>query len=188
MQLKHIKLRRLCFAIILGSAIFLTTGCDNDNDNEPDNEQELITTVKLTFTPTAGIPITATAKDLDGDGGNAPTIQPVNLKANTDYTLAIEFSNESKSPAENITEEVKTESDEHLVCLVTTGASLPVPTIQDKDGNNQNLGLTSTFKTGVAGAGTLKVTLKHMPNKTGATPCSTGETDVEQTFNVTIAN
>lgn len=187
MQLKHIKLLRLCFAILLANMLILTTGCDKDEDNEPDNEQELITTVKLTFTPTAGIPITATAKDLDGTGGNAPTIQPINLKANTDYTLAVEFADESKNPAENITEEVSEENDVHLLCFVATGA-VASPTIQDKDKNGKPLGLSSTLKTAAAGSGTLKITLKHEPNKSASNACSTGETDVEQTFNVTISN
>lgn len=185
MQLNAIKLLRLCFATLLLSA--LTIACDKDEDNEPDNEQELITTVTLTFTPTTGSAITASAKDLDGDGGNPPTIQPVALKANTDYTLAVSFLDESKTPVDNITEEVKTESNEHLVCFVATGA-MPAPAIQDKDGNNQNLGLSSQFKTGAAGTGTLKITLKHEPEKTASNACSTGETDVEQTFSVTIAN
>jgi hypothetical protein len=187
MQFNAVKLLRLFFIGLLASTLLFTIGCDRDDDDEPDNEQELITTVKLTFTPASGTPVTASARDLDGDGGNPPVIQPVNLKANTDYTLTVEFSDESKSPVENITEEVKTESDEHLVCFVVTGA-MPAPAIQDKDGNNQNLGLTSKFKTGTAGSGTLRVTLKHLPTKTASNACSTGETDVEQTFNVTISN
>lgn len=187
MRIQHLKLTGAFFALLMASTVLLTTGCEKDKDNEPDNEQELITTVTLTFTPTTGSTITATAKDLDGDGGNAPTIQPVNLKANTDYTLTVEFADESKSPTEDITEEVQEESNEHLVCLVGSGA-MPNPAIQDKDDAGKDLGLSSKFKTGAAGTGTLKITLKHEPDKNSANACSTGETDVEQTFNVTISN
>lgn len=187
MQLNMLKLLRMFIVLMFGTSLFVLTGCDKDDDNTPDNEQELITTVSLTFTPATGSPSTFTAKDLDGDGGNAPTIQPVTLKANTDYTLTVGFADDSKSPAENITEEVKEESNEHLVCLVGTSA-MPSPTIQDKDDAGKNLGLTSKFKTGAAGTGTLKITLKHEPDKNSANACSTGETDVEQTFNVTISN
>lgn len=185
MQLNSIKLLRLFYVFMLGSTLLFTVGCDKDDDEEPTNEQELITTVTLTFTPTSGSAIVATAKDLDGAGGNAPTIQAINLKSNTDYTLAVAFADESKSPAEDITEEVEEESNEHLVCLVASGA-MPTPTIQDKDAAGKDLGLKSKFKTGAAGAGTLKITLKHEPDKSSANACSTGETDVEQTFTVTI--
>ncbi|MFN7116216.1 MAG: hypothetical protein ACK4TA_05415 [Saprospiraceae bacterium] len=187
MQLNSLKLLRLFFVLMLGSTLLFTTGCDEDDDDEPDNEQELITTVTLTFTPTSGAAVVAAARDLDGAGGNAPTIQPINLKANTDYTLTVAFADESKTPAENITEEVEEESNEHLVCLVGSG-SMPNPTVQDKDDAGKNLGLRSTLRTGAAGTGTLKITLKHEPDKNAANACSTGETDVEQTFNVTIAN
>lgn len=185
MQLNSLKLLRLLFILILGNTLLFTTSCDKDEDNAPDNEQELITTVALTFTPTTGSAVTATAKDLDGDGGNAPVIQPIVLKANTDYNLSVTFSDESKTPVDNITEEVKTESNEHLVCFVATGA-MPAPIAQDKDNNGKNLGLANSFKTGAAGTGTLKITLKHLADKASANACSTGETDVEQTFNVTI--
>lgn len=184
MQTNHLKLLAMLFIFL--PALLLTTGCDRDDDNEPENEQELITTVTLTFTPTAGgSAIVATAKDLDGDGGNPPVVQDIELAANTDYTLAISFLDESKNPVENITEEVEEESNEHLVCLVGSGA-MPSPTIQDTDDNGDPLGLVSTFKTGAAGNGSLKVTLKHEADKSAATPCATGETDAEQTFNVTV--
>lgn len=184
MQTNHLKLLATLF--IFFTALFLTTGCDKDNDNDPENEQELITTVKLTFTPTAGgSAVVAIAQDLDGDGGNPPTVQDIELSANTDCTLAVSFLDESKNPVENITEEVAEESNEHLICLVGSGA-MPNPTIQDKDDNNNPLGLLSAFKTGAAGNGTLKVTLKHEPEKASANPCATGETDAEQTFNVIV--
>lgn len=184
MQTNHLKLLAMLFVFL--PMFLLTTGCDKDDDNEPENEQELITTVVLTFTPTAGgTPVVAIAQDLDGDGGNPPTIQDIELEANTDYTLAISFLDESKNPVENITEEVEEESNEHLICLVGSGA-MPSPTIQDTDDNGDPLGLRSTLKTGAAGNGTLKVTLKHEANKEAANPCTTGETDAEQTFNVTV--
>jgi len=187
MQLNHIKLHRLLYACVLVSTLLFTAGCDKDEDNEPDNEQELITTVTLTFTPATGSAIIATAKDLDGTGGTAPTIQPVALKANTDYTLTIRLLDETKTPTDVISDEVAKEKEAHQFCFVATGAA-PTPAIQDKDANSKPVGLTSTLKTGAAGSGTLKVTLKHELNKSAADPCSTGETDVEQTYPVTIAN
>ena len=158
--------------------------CEKDDDNDPDNEQELITTVALKFTG-GGQTVTFTAVDKDGDGGAAPVIQNINLKANTDYTLSVSFLDESKTPSEDITTEVKAESKDHLICFAATGAMVS-PLASDKDTAGKTLGLESAFKTGAAGAGTLKVTLKHEADKSNANACGTGETDAEATFNVTV--
>lgn len=182
------NLRRLRFLLYfaLSSTLMLSTSCEKDDDNDADNEQELITTVILTFTSTGGS-VSFSAKDLDGDGGSAPVVENIELNPNTDYVLTVAFLDESKTPVENITEEVEEESNEHLVCFSVSGTALPAPTIQDKDDNNKPLGLVSAFKSGASSAtGKLKVFLKHEPDKNAANACTTGETDVEQEFNVTI--
>lgn len=177
---------KMLFPIALLGATTLFTACEKDDKNGPDNEQELITTVRLTFTSTGGTAIFK-AVDKDGDGGLAPQIDPVALKANTDYTLKVEFLDESGSSAKDITTEVKSESAAHLICYTVSGG-MPAPQIQDKDGDGKPLGLESKFKTGAAGAGALKVTLKHEADKNSANACNTGETDAEVTFSVTVAN
>ncbi len=178
------NLKSLFLMGLLSVGLLVSTSCDRDKDNDPDNEQELITTIALTFTSSSGS-VTFTARDLDGDGGNPPVVEPVVLNANTDYVLTIKFLDETQTPPEDITKEVQEESDEHLICFAVTGA-MPAPTIQDKDDKGKPLGLNSTLRTGAAGTGTLKVTLKHEPNKNAANPCTTGDTDAEQTFPVTI--
>lgn len=169
---------------ILAMLVIPFLGCEKDDDNDPDNEQELITTISLKFTG-GGETKTFTAVDKDGDGGAAPVIQGITLKANTDYTLSVSFLDESKTPSEDITTEVKTESNDHLVCYAVTGAMV-TPNTSDKDAAGKTLGLESSFKTGAAGAGTIKVTLKHEADKSNANACGTGETDAEATFNVTV--
>jgi len=166
---------------LLWLAVF---GCEKDIKAGPDNEQELITTVALKFVG-GGQTLTFSAEDKDGDGGQAPIIQPIALKANTDYALTVTFLDASKIPALDITVEVKKESNAHLVCFTNTGAMV-APLQQDKDASGNILGLESTLKTGIAGTGTLKVTLKHKPTKSSLSPCDTGETDAEATFNVTV--
>lgn len=169
---------------ILAMLVLPFLSCEKDDDNGPDNEQELITTIALKFTG-GGQTVTFTAVDKDGDGGSAPVIQNINLKANTDYTLSISFLDDSKSPGEDITTEVKAESNDHLICYAATGAMVS-PLASDKDTAGKTLGLESAFKTGAAGAGTLKVTLKHQADKSSANACGTGETDAEATFNVAV--
>jgi len=174
---------KIIFAMLALGA-FLFTACDKDDDHNHD-EQELITTVKLTFTEVGGGSTTFTVKDLDGDGGNPPVADEIKLKANTAYTIGVEFLDESGDHTHDITEEVKEEADEHLVCFTATGA-LTSPIIGDVDGGGKPLGLESAITTGEASTGNLKVSLKHLPNKSATDPCATGETDVEVTFPVTI--
>lgn len=170
---------------ILGT-LLLTVACEKDKDNAPNNEQELITTVRLRFTNGSNT-LVFNARDTDGDGGLAPVIDPIRLAPNTPYNLEVSFWDESKTPAVELTAEVRNEGTDHLICLTASGA-LPDPINPDKDANGKPLGLNSQLTTAATGNGTLKVILKHLPNKLGTAPCSTGETDVETTFQVTIAN
>lgn len=169
---------------ILAVVILAFSSCEKDQKSSPDNEQELITTIRLTFTAPSGS-VTFNAKDTDGDGGLAPVIDGIALKANTTYALNIEFLDESKGTAINLTPEVREEGTDHLVCLAASGA-MPNPTVEDQDTNKAPLGLTSLLTTGAAGTGTLKITLKHLADKSSANACNTGETDAEATFAVTI--
>lgn len=166
--------------------------CDSD-DPEPVHEEELITTLKVTFTGTGNTTGTevATFQDLDGEGGDDPVITNPTLEANGTYNVTVEFLNETESPAEDITEEVEEEDDEHQVFFVATGAEFTYA-YNDEDGDGNPLGLDGTATTGTAGAGTLQVLLIHEPNKSGegvadGDPTNAGgETDISVTFNLTI--
>lgn len=184
------KNKFLFFILVLifgGSLIVTSSSCNKDDDDGGGGDpQEVITTVLLTFTDDTGNVEIFTSRDTDGLGGNAPVIEEVMLSTSTNYTLTITFLDESDAAnVEDITAEVQTEGEEHLVCFETQGA-MPGLVIQDKDGNNAPLGLVSTFSTGTSGSGNLTVILKHEPDKGSADPCSTGETDVETTFEVTV--
>lgn len=181
---KNIKLPFLFFVAL----VFTFGACNKDDDDHSGtNEEELITTVKLTFTNTQTNAVTTfEGKDLDGVGGNPPLIDPVVLAAQSTYTLEVEFLDESSAQSvEDITEEVKEEDEEHLVCYAFTGNITQVQTT-DTDGDGNPLGLEATVTTGAAGSATLTITLKHEPNKGASNPCSTGETDVELMFGVDI--
>ena len=164
---------------------FISFSCEKDTTGDPDNESELITTGSITFTPASGAAKSFKWTDKDGAGGLAPVIESIVLAANTSYTISTSFLDESKSPVENITAEILKESNDHLVCYAVSG-SAPAVQITDQDKKKNPLGLAGTIKTTTAGNGSIKVSLKHMPDKKASTPCSTGETDVEVTFPVTI--
>jgi len=178
-------------AIFLGISV-LFTQCDKAKDVEPDDENELITTVQLKFTESgASTPQTFTYRDVDGDGGNAPSVfEKITLKPNTTYTLTVDLKDESKSPARDISKEVKEKADEHLFVFTPSPASLLTYTHGDKDARNFPIGLTGTAKTGAAGTGKLKVQLRHQAPINGkavknGTP-GPGSDDVNLDFNLEV--
>jgi hypothetical protein len=170
------------------AAGLLTVSCSNDDDDpEVINDEEVITTMNVTLTAASGN-ITLQSQDLDGDGPNAPVIDiSGNLAANTTYSGSIELLNETESPAEDITEEVAEEDDEHQFFFLASGAVTGTD-YADADGDGNPLGILFTLTTGDAGNGTLQITLRHEPKKPndGSLSDAGGETDIAQTFNVVI--
>lgn len=186
--MKHLKL----LSLIALAAVFGITACEDDpDDHDHDHDQELITTVTLTLTETGtNNTTTVTWQDLDGEGGNNPTIGTLSLAAGTSYTGTVSLLNESESPAENITEEVEEEADEHQFFYSTSGTDAGRIDIQitDTDVNNLPVGLayTVTVSGTDAGSATLRVVLGHYDDvpKDGTTMSPESDVDIE--FPVTI--
>jgi hypothetical protein len=171
------------FLLVLISTAWIS--CDKDSD-DPGNEGELITSVIISLVKVESSPLQFSVKDLDGDGGNPPIAEEIKLATNTTYSFTLKFMDESKVGAPvDITTEIANEADEHLVCFIADG-SVSSPVVTDKDGKGNPLGLAGTISTTGAGIGSLKVTLKHLPNKSSSSPCSTGETDAEVTFPIRV--
>lgn len=172
--------------------VFLTS-CDKDP--EPVNQEELITTLEYTLTPRGGGDVVKLSfKDLDGDGGNAPVITSGVLKSGKVYNGTVNLLNESVTPVDVITKEIEEEAKEHQF-FYEVATSLPsVLTIayDDKDANNNPIGIKSIVTATGTGAATIKITLRHEPNKTasgvaaGNITNAGGETDIEVSFNVSL--
>ncbi len=168
--------------------------CSNDDDSvTPVNENEVITTITATFTPQAGgSAIVLTSRDLDGDGPNAPVVTVSgNFAAGGAYKGAVTFLNELVSPAEDITQEVHEESDQHQVFFQQNG--LGTFAYADTDVNGHPVGLAFTYTAAAAPAnGTLILTLRHQPDKsgqgvpTGDITHAGGSTDAEVSFPVLV--
>jgi hypothetical protein len=187
--------------------MLMVAACGDDGGGG--NENEVITTVTLTFTPAGGAPVIASFRDPDGDGGMAPTIDPVNLTNATTYTLTVKFLNELETPAEDITVEVMDESDVHQLFFTGTAVKGPATSnttgplthsYGDMDANGFPIGLTNTIAA-ATGTGMLTVTLRHMPPvsgnpvktgtladtvKTSGIPALPGDTDASVTFMATV--
>lgn len=158
--------------------------CNKKTTTPPNpNEEELITTFRLTLTDSAGVQpaITVQYKDLDGDGGNNPSVwDSIRLKANTTYNAQILLLNETVSPADTISNEVLEESKDHLFCFTPTGVNTSIKRT-DLDVNNLEIGLQSKWKTGAISTGTVQIVLRHQPDtKTGS--CDPGASDLDLTF------
>ncbi|MEN8857500.1 MAG: type 1 periplasmic binding fold superfamily protein [Flavobacteriaceae bacterium] len=185
MRLKLVHLSFIAFAAVLS--------CNDNDDPIIINEEEVITTVTATLTPVGGgTIITLQSRDLDGDGPNDPVITiSGNLAPNTTYSGAIEVLNETVTPAENITEEVEEEGDEHQFFFTPTNNVVTVA-YADMDINGDPIGIEFTLRTTNASSGNLTVTLIHEPNKNAAGVSSGditnagGETDAEATFAIGV--
>lgn len=172
--------------VILLFAIFgMMSSCKKDSHDEDENE--LITTVKVVATELGATSKTFTFKDADGPGGLAPTVfDSIILNANRNHSVSLQFLNESVSPAIDITTEVLAEAADHQIYFTPSGVNLAVSNL-DNDTKGLPLGLTSTWLTGGAGTGKMKITLKHKPGaKAAGDPITKGETDAEIEFSLRL--
>jgi len=168
-----------------------------EKDPEPDdpvipNEEEVITTLNFTLTPDGGgDAIVFSSYDEDGEGGSDAVITNATLAANTVYLASIELLNETEDPAENITEEIEEEDEEHQF-FFTTDVDGMIVSYTDADENDNPIGLSTTVSSGAAATGELTIILKHEPDKfadgvsDGDMTNAGGETDIEITFTVTV--
>jgi len=190
-------------------SLLVFAACSDDKPSGG-NENEVITTVALAFAPSGGgATVSAAFNDPDGDGGTAPTIDPIALAAGKTYTLTVQFQNKLETPPEEITDEVRDESDAHQLFFTGTAVNGPAtsttnaPLTQvyaDTDAKGLPVGLSNTITT-TAGTGQLTVTLRHMPPvngaaakvadlagkvKAGGLQALPGDTDAQVTFAVTV--
>ena len=185
-------MKKYIFYALLALPLIIVSCSKNEDDTpEPVNEEEVITTMTITLTPKEGSgTITLQTKDLDGDGPNAPVISVSgNLKNEVFYTGSVVFLNETESPAENITEEVEEESDEHQFFVTPGGGIADIIGIEylNNDSSGYPLGTQFELNTLGSGNGTLTFTLRHEPKKPNTGPSDAGgETDIETSFDVTI--
>ncbi len=145
-------------------ALLLLVACgDVEKPDAEGNAEEVITTVELVLTPSAGDPIVAIWTDPENDG--SPVIDPIALSDAEDYAVTVSFRNELEDPPEDITAEVAAESDQHQVFFTGTAVDGGAVAFAygDEDADGFPIGLQGTLTTVGAGAGTLVVTLRHLP-------------------------
>lgn len=186
LKLKTMKTIKLLALFFISSLVFVSCSSDDDNDDH-DHEEELITTVTYTLTNGNDV-VTLTFEDLDGESGTDGTYDVSGpLTANTTYTGSIELLNETEDPAEDITEEVEEEGDEHEFFYTSSISDITI-TKEDEDEDGNPIGIETTLTTGEAGTGTLTIILKHEPTKPndGTSTSAGGSTDVSVTFSIEV--
>tara|TARA_B110000114_G_scaffold105519_1_gene110981 strand:- start:159 stop:938 length:780 start_codon:yes stop_codon:yes gene_type:complete len=165
---------------------------DQNNSCLPEPIQ-MITTVRIQLTSDAGHEVNLTWQDLDGDGPNEPVIT-VSDTFNTysNYSGNIVLLNETESPAEDYTQEILEEADEHQFFYQFSEGLEMTSQYSDQDSNGNPVGVQFTVITGSAGSGNFTVTLRHQPNKfaagvyDGDITNAEGETDIVASFDIFI--
>ena len=131
--------------------------------------------------------ITMQTQDLDGDGPNEPVITVSGpLTAGTSYAGSIQWLNEMEDPAEDITEEILEEDDEHQVFFSAAGVGMEF-VYMDFDGDGNPLGTQFVLAPLGAGSGSVTITLVHEPAKPNdGLDTAGGSIDIQTTFPVTV--
>ena len=179
------KVQKALLPVVL-FLVLVISSCKKDPVNP--NDGELITTVKVEFIESvSGAKQSFEFRDLDGEGGNAPSkFDEISLSANKTYKCEVYLLNESVTPVDDITLEIKAEADDHQFYFTPSFPALTISNL-NKDSKNLPLGTEATWSTGAASTGTVNITLKHKPGtKAAGDPISKGDTDVSIDFKVKI--
>ena len=183
--------KNVLFSAVILFLVVVFNSCKKDPVVDP-NEGELITTVRLKLTNTLSSsinPLVYEFKDLDGEGGAAPVkFDDIVLQKNIPYICEVTVLNESVSPADDITKEIKAEANDHQFYFVPSSSNLLSVSNYDTDTQGLPLGLSSFWVSGLnPGTGTVKVVLKHKPGIKAANDLiNIGDTDIELNFKLII--
>ncbi len=189
-----IKNNKLSFFTLLLAGIFMlgTTACskhDDHDDHDHDHENELITTVKLYVIETGTSDTVSYAWKQVGGPGTAIVVDSIGLKQGKVYEVLTEVLDESKTPAKNITTEIRNAANFHRFVYTSTLSSLLLQVLDfDTQTPAMELGLRFRITTpDVMGSGNLKCVLKHYTSSDPKTNgINAGSTDIEVQFPLVV--
>ncbi|MCW5908442.1 MAG: hypothetical protein KIS94_11325 [Chitinophagales bacterium] len=187
--MKRTIIQSIFIATVIFSAFY---SCKPKCERHPDDpeclgESELITTLRITFTDSATGAAAGVFQYRDADGNGLPEVfDTILLSANKTYKAELQFLNESVTPAQDVTDEIEAEKNEHFISFSIHTVSVIVTYI-DFDTNNPPLpvGLQTYWRTGAAGTGHVRVKLKHQPGTKDGT-ANPGDTDADVEFAVVL--
>jgi hypothetical protein len=185
-----IKNNTLSFFTLLFAFLFMLgiTACskhDDHNDHDHDHENELITTVKLHVIETGTSDTVSYVWQQVGGPGTAIMVDSMLLKQGKIYEVFTEVLDESKTPANNVTEAIRMDANSHRFVYTSNISSLLLQVLDfDTQNPAMELGLKFRITTpDVMGSGNLKCILKHYTSSEPKTKgVHTGSTDIEVQF------
>ncbi len=183
MQHTKMNFKTLLFALLIAG--LSVTGCKKDKNTAQENITRVVAHVIGTGTSTFDQEFTW--EDKDGDGGNAPTIQGIFIpsSAGTEFNVQMHVYDDTKTPVEDLTEEIEKENKVHLFTYAATNGVFTIGNF-NLDDDGKTFGLKSTWTKGSTGSGTVNIVLHHEPTNKGDLNNPGGETDFDVTFAVTI--
>lgn len=175
--------------LVIAALTFAITSCKKDKVEA--NNNEVLTTVQLNFTPAGGgTALSYKWEDLDGPGGANPVIDMITLAASKTYTVQVLLYDKTKTPVVVTSDEVRKEAVDHRFYFEPAAGSNITVSNLDSDPNGIPLGLMSTWTTGSAATGTMKITLRHYANGGKAASdlvsSTKSSTDAEVTFSTKV--
>lgn len=187
-------------AIIAGITILSSCDKNDINPEQPQNNnaQELITTVIINGYNESNPSLNQFSfkwEDLDGDGGNAPTIDTITLDTGITYMVNLLLLDKTKTPFDTISNEVIEEANEHQLFYTLNAMLADRLSIEklDFDTNNPTLPLglqvrvkpTHTMQFTTPLIGSLNIVLSHYDGVAKTTSPST-ESDIDITIPVKL--
>lgn len=190
------------YLLALALVAFTFSSCDSE-DPVPENDGELITDVTLIFQEidasgnAVGDSFDFTASDAEGiEIGSSPEIETVMLEKGKTYEMSIDVFNSVEG--EDITEEIREESDEHQFYFLGSAFTSSVLTYEYDDEGGIALGLrgiVTVAETPDVNNANMQILLRHALDKNfpGATnpnfeeyAQAGGESDLDITFPVVL--
>jgi hypothetical protein len=187
---------RLLYFLSFILLFFFACKKDKDKVSQPKqpDQNELITTLRLLVTDSANpVVVSETVfSDPDGPGGDPPVrFDTLRLKPYTVYFGKIYLLDETKVPADTISQEVWEKRNEHEFFFYPSSASI-VTSYKDFDDYGVPVGLETKIETGAATtgqSGVFEIVLRHQPDekpRSGAGDANIGTTDLDVAFPVII--
>ena len=195
MKSKNNSILKGGLALAIVSALSLTS-CKKEEVivSPPVAGNEFMTTIKLRFENKNNPSDTTWAvwKDLTPDDQNAPDTSGaiINLDKNKTYKVSVKILDETKNPAEDITEDIRERGNFHFFSFFTSGAISSNLTIVATDFDTNptpfHIGLENEFTTnGTVSTGRLEGVLRHQPNTKNGT-FAPGNSDIDVFFTLNI--
>ncbi|GCD76757.1 hypothetical protein JCM31826_02390 [Thermaurantimonas aggregans] len=182
---------KLLLAISL--TILLSNACKKEKPEVP-KENELITTLEFLLKNSENPADSVVLRffDLDGMGGIPPQVSQVGeIKANQAYRGSLNLWDETQTPPGNVNVEILATAKDHQFFYIPEEIEAQF-IYKDFDPNGKPLGLLVDVITGNPSSGSLRIVLRHYPDKNapdvaqGNIENAGGSTDIEAVFPIEI--